>query len=139
MEIHRMLILFLALFVATAPASAQDAIAPTATTSRGDGWPTHLMLGTYMTLNGADLSTTMFLLGSRQGREANPLLAPFADKPVAFGAVKIGIATTTTYLLLRMHKQRPKLAFGLAIAGSVVYAAVVRHNARLIPNTGNYP
>ena len=96
-----------------------------------DGWPTHIAIGTYMTLNGMDLATTEYLLGAGKAREANPILAPFSSNPVAFGAVKMGTASLTSYLLLRMHKAHPKWAFVLANIGNVVYAGVVYHNSRL--------
>ena len=85
-----------------------------------------------MTLNGMDLATTEYLLGSKKGREANLFLAPFSTNPVAFGAVKMGTAATTSYLLLRIHKKHPKLAFILANVGNLVYAGVVYHNSRLL-------
>ena len=96
-----------------------------------DGWPTHLAIGTYMTLNGMDLATTEYLLGAGKAREANPVLAPFSSSPVAFGAVKMGTASLTSYLLLRIHKTHPKWAFVLANIGNMVYAGVVYHNSRL--------
>lgn len=98
-----------------------------------DGWPTHLAIGAFLTLNGADLATTAYLLGSARGREANALLAPLSTKPVAFGLVKMGIATSAGYLMLRLHAQHPKLAFTVAALGSVFYAGVVVHNASLLP------
>lgn len=95
-------------------------------------WPTHLAIGTFMTAQGTDLSTSMYLLGSNQGREANPLLAPFADKPVVFGALKMGLGSTASYLILRIHKTHPKLAFALAAVGASIYIGATVHNARLL-------
>jgi hypothetical protein len=94
-------------------------------------WPLHLAVGSYMSLNGADLAVTSYLLGARQAREVNPLLAPFSSQPVAFGAFKMGLAAFTSYGILRLEKSRPRLAFILAGLGTGLYAGVVYHNARL--------
>lgn len=127
---------FLLACVLLAPSvAAQDVYWPTwiaPAAPQGDGWPTHLAIASYMTLQGSDLATTAYVLGAGTGRELNPILAPFSDRPVVFGAVKMGAATASSYLLLRLHRTRPRLAFWLAAAGSGVYAGVVAHNARLI-------
>lgn len=101
-----------------------------------DGWSTHVALGAFMTLQGIDLAETMYLSGARQVREVNPILAPFMDRPIVFGAVKMGVATATSALLLRMHKQHPRRAFVLAALGAGVYAGVVAHNARVLRAAG---
>jgi len=95
-------------------------------------WPVNVAIGSYMTLQGADLSVTSYMLGARSAREMNPLLAPFSDKPVVFGAVKMGIATGTSFMLLRLHREHPKLAFVMAVIGSGVYSGVVYHNSKLL-------
>jgi len=93
----------------------------------------HLALASYTTLNGADLATTEFLLGSDRGREANPILAPFSNRPVAYGAVKMGLSAGTVWLLLRYHHDHPKLAWGLTTLGIAVEGFTVWHNYTLLP------
>ena len=110
---------------------------PAAAQAQGaDGWPTHVAIGAYMTLQGIDNSVTMYLVGARLAREVNPILAPFMNRPIAFGAVKMGTAAATSYLLLRMHRKHPKRAFWLAAAGSGLYLGVVVHNARALRAAG---
>jgi hypothetical protein len=86
-----------------------------------------------MTLNGVDLSTTMYLLGSQRGHEVNPVFAPFSNQPVLFGAAKIGIDSAVVYALLRIHADHPKLTWMLTSLGIAVETYVSVHNASLIP------
>lgn len=98
-----------------------------------DGWPLHLALGTYMTLNGVDLAETMYLVGSRRGQEANPVMAPFANRPVLMGAVKMGVDSAAVYYILRIHKTHPRIAWLLTGLGIAVESYASIHNARLLP------
>ncbi len=97
-----------------------------------DGWPLHVAIGSYMALNGADLATTMFLIGGQRGTEANPFFAPFSDRPALFGAVKMGIDTAAVAYILKIHKAHPKLAWGLTVLGIVVESYATVHNARIV-------
>jgi hypothetical protein len=119
----KLLLTLLAVLALAAPASAQSER------------PLHIAVASYMTLQGADLAVTSYMLGARTAREVNPILAPFSHTPVAFGAIKMGMATATSYGILRLQRQHPKLAFVLAVVGSGVYVGVVYHNARLLQST----
>src|SRR3989337_1454415 len=55
-----------------------------------DGPRLHIALTAYMAAHGADLYTTGYCIGARTCREVNPVFAPFAHQPVAFGATKMG-------------------------------------------------
>lgn len=123
---HIVIVATMIVALGVTPARAQGA---------SDGWPTHLAIGSYMTLQGADLSTTMYVLGAKRGVEANALLAPFSNKPVAFGIIKMGAASASSYLLLRLHRTRPRLAFWLAVGGSAFYVGIVAHNAQVLART----
>jgi hypothetical protein len=117
----KFLLLTIALLaVLSAPARAED---------RG---PIHVALGAYMTLNGVDLAETMYLLGAQQGHEGNPVLAPFADHPVAYGAVKIAAASAFIYTMLQLHRTHPRLTWVLTGFGIAAESFTAVHNARLL-------
>lgn len=117
----RMLLASVALLLLlTSPARAED------------GWLLHAALGAYMTLNGVDLSETMFLLGANQGREANRIFSPLSTNPVLFGAAKIGLDSAAVYGILRIHKDHPRLAWMLTGLGIAVETAATAHNAKLL-------
>src|SRR5665213_3286596 len=97
-----------------------------------DGWPTHIAVGSYIVLQGIDLATTEYGLGTRKVIEGNPILAPFSSNPVKYGAFKMITAVGTSYLLLHYHTNHPKLAFWTAVAADVIYTGVVVHNSRAI-------
>lgn len=96
-------------------------------------WVLHTAIASYMTLNGSDLAETMYVIGANRGREANPIFAPFSNRPILFGAAKIGIDTAVSYALIKYHERHPKLALAGAILGIVVESYVVVHNATLLP------
>ena len=98
-----------------------------------DGWPLHVALGSYMTLNGVDLSTTMFVVGAQRGHEVNPVFAPFSNRPVLFGAAKIGLDSLAVYTLLRIHATHPRLTWVLTGLGISLETYVSIHNAHLLP------
>lgn len=100
-----------------------------------DNWIVHTAIGTYMTLNGVDLSETMYLLGSKNGVEANPVFAPWSNKPALFGAAKMSIDTLASYGIIAIHKDHPKLALILSIIGISAEGWVSVHNYKLIPKS----
>jgi len=73
----------------------------------------------------ADVATTEYALGTGRFREANPLLRWSATNPVRMAIVKGGIATASSYALLKIHKDHPKLAFTAAVVSTAAtsYAA----------------
>jgi hypothetical protein len=98
-----------------------------------DGWPLHLALGSYMTLNGVDLAETMYVIGAQRGHEVNPVFAPFSNRPVLFGAMKMGLDSAAVYVLLREHKAHPRLVMIAALFGCSLETYVSVHNYRLLP------
>lgn len=104
-------------------------------TPQDDGRVLHLALVGYFAAQGADLSTTMYALGSHTGHEANPAFALFTSSPWLAGAVKMGIAAGTSVALHQIHTTHPRLSFWLAIAGTVGYSTVAWHNSRVIRGT----
>lgn len=96
-----------------------------------DSLKLHLALVGFMAAHGADLYTTGYCIGARTCREVNPVFAPLADKPVAFGALKMSTAALTSWALLHHHKAHPRLVFWTAVAGTIGISAVAVHNARI--------
>lgn len=78
----------------------------------------------------ADLSATSWALGRGGFIEANPILRPFADDPVKIAVVKSAVDGASIWVLLKYHKQRPKLVTALALAKAGVSAYVAHRNAR---------
>ena len=97
-----------------------------------DSRPLHVALVGYLAAEGADLSTTMYVIGARRGTEANPFFAPFVKRPALAGAAKMSLAAGTSWLLLRTHEKHPRLALIAALAGAAFYSGVAYHNAKLI-------
>ena len=104
--------------------------------ARADHLPNHhlldLSVASYLILQGTDLGTTEYALGSQRGYEANVLMAPFSNNPVAMGVIKMSVAVATSYMMLKYHQDHPKLVLVLSLAGTAFYAGVVAHNARII-------
>jgi Domain of unknown function (DUF5658) len=103
---------------------------------RPHDWPIHAALTSYMALQGADLSITMYDLGRYGGpngqvKEANPIFAPLVERPALAGAIKIGLAASSSFALLKLHDTHPKVAFVAALAGNALYSWVVWHNTHL--------
>ncbi len=105
------------------------------------GWPVsaqtsdlsvNISIVAMMSAHGADLSTTMFAIGSGRGREANPFFAPFTKKPIAAGAWKMGLASATSWALLRQRKKHPKVVFWMSVGLAGFYTSVAIHNSRVI-------
>lgn len=93
---------------------------------------THLAIGASITAAGMDLATSMHCLGARTCREVNPLLRPLEGQPLAFGAVKGASSALVAWLLLRYHREHPRLVrvVALALTASSTYIAV--RNTRLV-------
>jgi hypothetical protein len=96
-----------------------------------DSTAIHVALVAGMGAQGADLSTTMYCLGRRNCVEANPLFAPFAQKPLLAGAWKMGVAAGSAWALLKIHEKHPKLAFWISVAQAAGYSWVAMRNARI--------
>lgn len=90
----------------------------------------HVFEGTYIALNALDVVSTYKVI-ENGGYEANPVMAKFVDDKAAF----IGIKTLSTGVFLGacriIRKDKPKLAFGLLLAGNIGYGFLVNHNFQL--------
>jgi hypothetical protein len=84
---------------------------------------------TFQALSGLDWYTTSRAL--KNGREANPMLAPIAGYPVALLAAKSAAAAATVYVAERLWKRNHAAAIAVMIAADVVTASAVAHNASL--------
>ena len=91
---------------------------------------TPLCTGTFMVVQFADITTTMYGLGTGAVVEINPVFR-FATNhgPLVAGVVKGGAATGVSAILLKTHEQAPRWSAALACAGTVFYGAVAWHNA----------
>lgn len=92
----------------------------------------HVSLGALMVAHGADVSTSMFVFGRDPDNyyEANPILRPFTEKPIAFGAVKMGLAVAATYSLLKLHPKHPRMALVVSVVQTVAVVYVAHRNAQ---------
>ncbi len=119
--------LLLAFVLVSAGARAQDA---------PEAHPNlfHAAIAGCMALHGSDAMLTAYLLGSQRNtvREANPVLAPFAGNPAAFGAVKLGIAALGNLVIIKTHRNHRWLAVGILAAEIAVEGYAVVHNQRLL-------
>lgn len=92
------------------------------------------MIG-YWTLGGlhvADVSYTMWMLGSGMGREGNPILSWATEHPGRFAAIKWTAAGAGMWTTWRLFESgHPRLAW-LSIAGqAAITGYAVVHNARI--------
>lgn len=62
------------------------------------------------------------------GREANPVLGPFAHRTAALVAMKAGSTVASIYLIERLRKRHPVAAVLLMVGLNAGYAGVVAHN-----------
>ena len=141
----RSIVLFAAaLVILSAPARAQP---PDPTPSPADSRPLaeapvaveavepnplrlHVAIGAMMAAQGADLATTMYALGTRRYEEVNPAFDWLTHTPWVAGAVKMAVAAGFSYLMLREHKQHPRLTFWVTVVAAASYSALAVHNAR---------
>jgi len=80
--------------------------------------------------HGADLATTEHCLGSGRCKEMNNFLARF-DRPLTFGAVKMGLAAGQLWLVAHFQPTHPKLAIVTNILTTVTFSYIAVHNARV--------
>ena len=94
----------------------------------------HLALIALLAAHGADTSTTMYAIGAHPAavHEWNPVMRPLLGHPAAFGAVKLGTAGVTSWALLRLKDDHPKLVVWIASASAIGLSAVAVHNARAL-------
>lgn len=94
----------------------------------------HAAIAAGIAAHAADLSTTSWALGRVGDRykESNRALQWAADDPVQLAMAKVALAAGTTYSLVRLHRDHPKLALGAAIVQTVVVSYVAHRNASVL-------
>ena len=96
----------------------------------------HVAIGTVLVLQGMDLASTTACLQRGACREANPLMRSLADRPFAFGAVKMGLVAAEQIALWQLHRKHPKAAWWTAVALGAISGVVVIQNARAMKTAG---
>jgi Domain of unknown function (DUF5658) len=116
----------MAMVLCAAPARAQSEEAPG--THR---IPSNLrvLLGTQAILHAADMFTTTYNL-QLGGIEANPILAPLSQQPVALVAFSSALNVLQIYAITKVHHRRPKVAMAWAVILVGAEAFVVANNVR---------
>lgn len=89
---------------------------------------THLAIGAGVVGSFLDVATTMYTIGQGKGYEANPVLAPIAHAPIAFGLVKGSTAVGMSLLILKVHATHPKLAQCLGWGQAAVFTVLAFQN-----------
>lgn len=89
------------------------------------------MYASFAALEGLDYVTTRRALSSGAGREANPVMQPFAANGLAFFAIKAASAAGTVWVAERLWREHPRRALLLMGAANAAAAAVVANNARV--------
>lgn len=120
------------------PADPQPSpvVAPMAVASPASLWQARpLQIGlqaTFVTLQAADVVTTLQAVHRSGAREGNPMMAPFVEHPAAFVAVK----SMTTLMVIgathRLSKTHPRRACLVMVGLNAAYAAVAASNYRQI-------
>lgn len=126
-----MLTAFVLSFVLAQAPQGSPAPAVPATVEKHAGW-LHAAIAAHVVAQAADLSTTSFAMGRGGFRESNPMMRPFAGDPVRLALVKGAYAVGTSYLFLRLHKTRPKLAFALAAGTAAFTSYIAARNSRVV-------
>ena len=116
----------IALLLVAAQARAQSG--GEAGASRRDDPPSSvdILIGTQAILHSVDIFATAYTLqlGGRNAREANPILAPFARRPVVLASVSGAIGVLQAYTVTKLRPRHPKiaLAWALILVGIEGYA-----------------
>lgn len=94
----------------------------------------HAALVALLAAHGADVATTVAALTARPGevREGNPLFAPLADHPAAFGAAVMGAAGLSSWALVALRPSHPRVVVWIATGGAIGLSAVAVHNSRMV-------
>ena len=100
------------------------------------GTLTHTVIAANVAAHFLDVGTSLYAFGYNRGagrqrfREANPLLGWAEDHPFVYAAAKAGAAIGQTYLIVYLHKRKPKLAItaGAIMAGITSWVAHRNHD-----------
>jgi Domain of unknown function (DUF5658) len=122
----------LAMLFCAAPACAQSEQATGADLSAGRSSRLRFLLGTEAVLHSVDMVTTVRNLQLDGTREANPLLAPFSERPAALVAISSAVNVLQLYTISKLHRRHPKLAVAWALILIGTEAYVVTNNVRVL-------
>jgi len=81
---------------------------------------------------GADTAATMYGRGAGLTTEANPIMAPLQDHPVAFGSVMIGGCLAVVAVERHVATNHPRIVAVVAAALAGAQFAIAVHNAQLV-------
>lgn len=112
--------------IADAPSPAAES---PRTGGRGSGALAPLY-ASFVALQALDVHSTMRAV-DRGARESNPIMAPFAERPAAFVAMKAATTVGVLYMTERVRRHSPWRAIVMMAAFNSVYATVVANNYRL--------
>lgn len=88
------------------------------------------LLTSYGVLQFTDNGLTLYGLGSGQVHEANPILRPLSDRPLAFSFTKAAVAAGSILAIREVGKRNKKAAKILLGILNGLYAGVVIWNAK---------
>ena len=113
-----------------AHAQSDDAAGPNEPRDRSSA-RLRFLLGTEAVLHSVDMITTVRSLQLEGTREANPFLAPFAERPAALVAISSAVNVLQLYTISKLHRRHPKLAVTWALILIGTEAFVVTNNIRV--------
>jgi uncharacterized protein DUF5658 len=113
-----------------AHAQSDDAAGPNEPRDRSSRL--RFLLGTEAVLHSVDMITTVRNLQLDGTREANPFLAPFAERPAALVAISSAVNALQLYTISKLHRRHPKLAVAWALILIGTEAFVVTNNIRVV-------
>lgn len=95
------------------------------------GW-LHTVLAAHVVAQMVDVATTEYAIGTGRFHEANPVMRWAAGTPLRMGLAKGGLAAASSWGLLTLHRQHPKLALVGTIASTAISVAVSTRNVRTL-------
>lgn len=121
---------------ATAKAITDAAILRASREALGDG-----RLGVPLTLapivgNVLDVASTLAVIASGKGTEANPLLRTVARNPLSFLAVKAAVGLASTLIARSMAKHNEKAGKVAAVVAAAIPTAAAVHNTTILLKKG---
>ena len=117
----------IAMVLCAAPARAQSEDGRT-----NDLRGLHRLLGAEAILHSIDMVSTAYDLRlGTTAREANPLLAPFSQRPVALVSVSSAINALQMYTITRLSRNHPKLAVAWTLIAIGTEAYAVTNNIKI--------
>lgn len=124
-------------------AGAPGGMAPITTRPWSESKPerarrTPFLIGLYatqVTLQALDAESTLRAIQTGKGREANPIISPFASNPAALVGFKMGATSALILSLDRLHRNHPRAATITLLAINAGYAFVVQHNYSVLSAT----